>query len=430
MTLKRIAILLLCVMGIISLSCNRGQGSSGGQPGAAATAAPVTLNFWSWRTEDVDAYEKLFALFSQRNPGLTVVHTPYRNTDYNTILQTALAGGSGPDVFMARSYGGMEALAQSGYMQALDDLMPELRAFDDANRRGATSIEDGKIYGVPMASQTCVIFYNADIYSRLGLSIPVTWDQFIANMEAIRRANIIPIGNGGRDGWVFETMVGNLAPNFYGANAFYEGVRNGTRTFEDPAFITAIQRIKDLEPYMPPMLMGVSYDDARAMFINEQAAHFIGGSYDAAFFSVENPRLRYDIFRPPVARQGDTSYVAVYADGSYAMNTATPNRDQSLTLLKFFASRDTGEMHVRDIKWVTAVPGVDSSSEPFIAKILDFQRNNTPHIMVVGFRYGQPTGSVELQAAMQGMFGGTLTPAQVAKQIQDGIATWHKPFQR
>jgi raffinose/stachyose/melibiose transport system substrate-binding protein len=225
-------------------------------------------------------------------------------------------------------------------------------------------------------------------------------------------------------------MLGNLAPNFYGANTFYEGVRNGTKNFQDPAFITAIEKIYELAPYMPPMLMGVSYDDGRALFINEQAAHFIGGSYDAAFFSVENPSLKYDIFKAPVARQGDISYSAVYADGSYAMNSATRHRNESLTLLKFFASKDTGEMHVRDIKWVTAVPGVDSSSEPFIAKILDFQRNNTPHIMVVGFRYGQPTGSVEIQAAMQGLFGGTMTPADVAKQVQDGIATWHTPFQR
>jgi raffinose/stachyose/melibiose transport system substrate-binding protein len=402
----------------------------GGQQGGSSAAAKTTLNFWSWRVEDVAAYEKLFKVFEQKNPGLSVIHTPYRNTDYNTILQSALAGGSGPDVFMARSYGGMEALAQSGYMTALDNLMPELRNFNDANRRGATSVNDGKIYGVPMASQTCVIFYNSDIYNRLNLKIPVTWADFIANMEAIKRAGIIPIGNGGKDGWVFETMVGNLAPNFYGATAFFDAARNGSKTFEDPAFITAIQRIKDLEPYMPPMLMGVSYDDGRALFINEQAAHFIGGSYDAAFFSVENPRLKYDIFQSPVARAGDAAYAAVYADGSYAMNTATPYKDQGLTLLKFFAGKDTGEMHVKDLKWVTAVPGVDSSSEPFISKILDFQKNNTPHIMVVGFRYGQPTGSVELQAAMQGMFGGQLTPAQVAKQIQDGIATWHKPFQR
>ena len=426
MTLKRIAVLFLCLICAGSFVFAAG----GGQQGGSSAGGKTTLDFWSWRTEDVDAYEGLFKVFTQKNPNINVVHTAYRNTEYNGILAAALAGGSGPDVFMARSYGGMEAFAQSGYMVALDDLMPELKAFNDANRRGATSVTDGKLYGVPMASQTCTIFYNTEIYSKLGLKIPVTWDEFIANMEACKKAGIIPIGNGGKDSWVYETLLGNIAPNFYGANAFYDGVRNGTKTFEDPAFVAAIQKLLELKPYMPDMVNAVSYDDGRAGFMNGTIAHFCGGSYDAGFFSAETPSLKYDIFRPPVAKAGDTSYVSVYADGSYAMNTATTKKDAALTLLKFFASKDTGEMHVKAIKWVTAVPGVDTSSDPFIAKVLDFQKNNTPHIMVVGFRYGNPTGSVEIQAALQGLYGGELTPAQVAKRVQDGIATWHTPFQK
>jgi raffinose/stachyose/melibiose transport system substrate-binding protein len=423
--MKRTVILLLCLVCAVSLifiGCTKKQDGSGG--------VKTVLNFWSWRTEDVDAYEELFKIFEARNSDIDVVHTAHRNTEYNTILAAALNGGSGPDVFMARSYGGFEAFAQSGYMQALDDLLPELKSFNDANRRGCTSIEDGKIYGVPMASQTCVIFYNTDIYSKLNLKVPVTWDEFIANLEAIKKAGITPIAFGGKDSWDYETMLGNLAPNFYGANDFYEKVRAGQTTFEDPAFVGAIEKLNQLKPYVPEMVLGVSYDDSRALFINEQGAHFLGGSYDAAYFTTQNPSLKYDIMKPPVAKAGDISYSAVYADGSYAMNTATPQKDAALKLLKFFAGTDTGEMHVKAIKWVTAVPGVNTSSEPFITKILDFQKNNTPHIFVVGFRYGQPTGSAEVQAAMQGMYGGQMTPADVAKKVQDGVATWFEPFKK
>ena len=418
--------LLTILVALIAAGTVFGSGARQGGAGGGKTV----LNFWSWRTEDVDAYEELFKVFEAQNPDIDVVHTAHRNTEYNTILAAALNGGSGPDVFMARSYGGFEAFAQSGYMQALDDLLPELKNFNDANRRGSTSVADGKIYGVPMASQTCVIFYNTDIYSKLGLNIPITWDEFIANLETIKNAGITPIGFGGKDAWDFETMLGNLAPNFYGANGFYEKVRAGQTTFQDSAFVGAIEKLNELKPYVPDMVLGVSYDDARALFINEQAAHFLGGSYDAAYFAVQNPSLKYDIMKPPVASAGDTSYVSVYADGSYAMNTATTQRDAALKLLKFFAGRETGEMHVKAIQWVTAVPGVDTSSDPFIAKILDFQKNNTPHIFVVGFRYGQPTGSAEVQAALQGMYGGQMSPADVAKKVQDGIATWFEPFKK
>jgi raffinose/stachyose/melibiose transport system substrate-binding protein len=420
--MRKTVVLLLC------LACAGSLVFAGGAGQRSAAGGKTVINFWSWRTEDVDAYEDLFKIFEAQNPDIDVVHTAHRNTEYNTILAAALNGGSGPDAFMARSYGGFEAFAQSGYMQALDDLMPELKNFNDANRRGCTSVTDGKIYGVPMASQTCLIFYNTAIYSRLGLKIPVTWDEFKANLEAIKKAGITPIAIGGKDAWVFETALGNIAPNFYGANDFYNKVRAGQTSFQDPAFVGAIAKLDELKPYMPDMLLGVSYDDSRALFINEQAAHFLGGSYEAAYFTAQNPSLKYDIFLPPVAKAGDTSYVSVYADGSYAMNVATPKKDAALKLLKFFAGRETGEMHVKAIQWVTAVPGVDTSFDPFITKVLDFQKNNTPHIFVVGFRYGQPTGSAEVQSALQGMYGGQLTPADVAKKVQDGVATWYEPL--
>jgi raffinose/stachyose/melibiose transport system substrate-binding protein len=118
MAFKRQRVLLLCVVFAVLLGILVSFGGCRRETGAAR-AETTTLNFWSWRTEDVAAYEGLFRIFEQRNPGLRVVHTPYRNTDYNTILTSALAGGSGPDVFMARSYGGMEAWAQSGHMVPL-----------------------------------------------------------------------------------------------------------------------------------------------------------------------------------------------------------------------------------------------------------------------------------------------------------------------
>jgi len=90
--------------------------------GAASTsAADVELTFWSWRTEDIDAYEKFIKVFEAENPGITVKFIPFKNTEYNTILATALQGGTGPDIIHLRSYGGMEALAEAGYLMELTE---------------------------------------------------------------------------------------------------------------------------------------------------------------------------------------------------------------------------------------------------------------------------------------------------------------------
>lgn len=396
----------------------------------SAFAQKTTINFWTWRPEDVEAYNKLIAVFEKANPGITVVQTAQKNTEYNTILSAALSGGSGPDVFQSRAYGGLETFAQSGFLEPLDKWVPELKAFGAGPLRGATSIKDGKVYGVPFASQTLFVFYNKAIYKQLGLSVPDTWDQFIGNLQAMKKAGIQPLANGGKDGWTLEVMMGALCPNFYGANDFFDAVVAGKTTFQDPRFVGAIAKLKELTPYMPDLYMGVSYTDMQSAFINEMAGHFIGGSFEAGYFSAQNPKLDYDVFAAPVAKKGDPHYVSLYADGNFSMNAAGKNKDASAKFLRFLASKTTGDFFIKDLKQVSAVPGADTSSSPYISKVLSLQKYNTPYIMLVGFRYQQPTGSVLAQAALQGFMAGKFDAAEVAKQIQEGIATYYAPFKK
>ncbi len=264
-----------------------------------AFAQKTVLQYWTWRPEDVDKYDQLLAQFQAQNPDIQVVQTAQKNTEYNTILSAALSGGSGPDVFQSRAYGGLETFAQSGYMEPLEQWVPALKGFASAPLRGATSIKDGKIYGVPFASQTLFVYYNKKMYAKLGLKVPTTWDQFLANLAAMKKAGIQPLANGAKDGWTLEVMMGSLCPNFYGANDFFNAVVKGQTNFQDARFVNAIARLKDLTPYMPNLYMGVSYTDMQSAFINEQAGHFIGGWFEAGYFGSQNPDLQFDVFPGP-----------------------------------------------------------------------------------------------------------------------------------
>jgi raffinose/stachyose/melibiose transport system substrate-binding protein len=393
-------------------------------------AQKTELNFWTWRPEDTEKYQTLLASFEKQNPGVTVKISAFKNTEYNTILSAALAGGSGPDVFQSRAYGGLETFAQSGYLEPLDAWVPELKGFDKAPLGGATSIKDGKVYGVPFASQTLFVFYNKAIYKELGLKVPETWDQFLANLAACKKAGYQALANGGKEGWTLEVMMGALAPNFYGANDFFQAVVAGKTNFQDPRFKGAMDKLKELTPYMPDLFMGVSYTDMQASFINEMAAHFVGGSFEAGYFSSQNPKLDFGIFAGPVAKAGDPRHVSVYADGNFSMNAGSKKKDAAAKLLKFFASKETGNFFINELKQVSAVPGADTSKSPYIKEVLSLQKFNTPYIFLVGFRYNQPTGSALFQSAAQGFFGGTLSSADLCKQVQDGIATYYVPFQK
>ncbi len=393
------------------------------------SAAPVTLNFWTWRPEDNDTYKELIALFEKQNPGIKVNITAQKSTEYNTILSAALNGGSGPDVFQSRAYGGLETFAQSGYMEPLEKWVPELKKFSAASLGGATA-KNGKIYGVPFASQTLFIFYNKKMYKELGLSVPSTWSQFLSNLAAEKKAGIQPLANGAKDGWTLEVMMGSICPNFYGANDFYNAVVKGKTNFQDPRFQASIDKLKELVPYLPDMYMGVSYTDMQSSFINEMAGHYIGGSFEGGYFKAQNPDLDFDVFACPGIKASDPHYVSVYADGNFSMNAAGKNKTAAAKFLRFLASKQTGNAFIKELQQVSAVPGVDTSSSPYLAKVLALQKQNTPYLFLVGFRYQQPTGSTLIQAALQGFLAGKIDSAEVCKEVQDGIATYYEPFKK
>ncbi len=396
--------------------------------GEETTDDATVLEFWSWRVEDVAVYESLIERFETQNPDIRVTFNPIVQTEYNTVLSAALQGGGGPDIIHLRAYGGLEQFAQPGYLMPLDGEISALEDVPAGTRRGATSIADGRVYGVPFASQTLVIYYNARMYDELGLAEPETWDEFIVNLEAMREAGITPLANGAADGWTLEVMSGVIGPSFYGADDFFDAVITGETDFTDRRYVAALDVLNELIPFMPDGYMGVGYVDMQASFINEGAGHFIGGSWEAAYFASQNPSLEIGIFAGPPAERGGTRYVSSFVDGSFGASATTEHPEAATRFLSFLMSREAGQFLAENLKLKSDVPGV-SVDDPFLGELIRLNEHATPYVHLVGFRYEQPTGSTLLQSALQEMFAGEITAADAAEDVHRGLATWFEPFQ-
>ena len=120
------AVALLVTSATLALAaCSSSDPTNGSTAGApSGGGAQVTLKLWSWRTEDVAAYnKKIFPKFEQENPGIKVdFEAPVVNTEYNQSLTTALAGSDGPDVAMVRAYGGLQGWTRD--LLPLDGVVP------------------------------------------------------------------------------------------------------------------------------------------------------------------------------------------------------------------------------------------------------------------------------------------------------------------
>lgn len=393
-------------------------------------AAPkkVTLTFWSWRTEDIEAYETFITQFNRKHPEITVEFIPYKNTEYNTILSTSLQGGSGPDIIQLRAYGGMDPLANAGYLLPLEGQVPELKNFASDVLLGATCRRDGKIYGVPFAIQSIQVLYNKKIFAAQGLSEPKTWSELLKTAEKVKKAGYVAFANGTKDAWTLETLFGGVAPTFYGGSDFYDKVVKGKTNFEDSKLQNALKKMVELKPYLPDNFTGVSYTDMQMMFAQEVAAMFIAGSYELGTMAQMNPNLEIGAFVVPGETATAPKYNSTYVDGSYGINAAGKHQAEALAFLRFLATKEYGQMFTDHLQQISAVPGI-TSKNPALSGIIGAMKP-TPFLMLTGFRYGTPSGSTLLQNELQALFAGAQTIEKTLKNIQIGVATWYEPFKK
>lgn len=393
-----------------------------------APAFAQELTFWSWRQEDRAQYEEIIAAFEAANPGITVNFEAYEAANYNTILSTALSGGTGPDIMMVRAYGAFETVASAGYLMALDEeTVPGLTSLPEPALAAETLREDGQIYAVPFASQTMLVIYNRDIFDQLGLEEPSTWDELIAVSQAIEEAGMFAFANGTGEAWQNETIVSALGSSIIGKD-FYDDLMAGDTDFTDERFVAALRALDEIKEYFPDGFQGLDYPSSQQLFASGMAGMFAGGSFEIANFRSQNPDINLGVFPAPVAEEGDEHLVGLYFDGGYAGNANTEHPEAVQAFLSFTASEGFGNMFANSLGNISPIPGVTFESE-LLQEVAELNQNSIPYIMLVHFRFQEPSGSVLLQQEVQRMMAGEGTPEGAAQAVTDGIATYYEPFQ-
>jgi multiple sugar transport system substrate-binding protein len=165
---------------------------------AQATAAPaapaqsgnaqVTVSMMGWGSIlEKENVQKGLDLFQSKNPDVKVnwLHTP---DDYDTKLNTVLAGGSPPDVFWARN---LPDFVSRGVVLDVtervknDPLIGKADYFIEPQEQDRATI-NGKWYGIGSCWVIHHLYYNVDMFQKAGIEPPSTdpakawpWDQFV-----------------------------------------------------------------------------------------------------------------------------------------------------------------------------------------------------------------------------------------------------------
>lgn len=130
--------------------------------------------------------------YMEENPNVTIIiEERPGGTEGDNIVKTRLATGDMTDMFWYNSGALLQALNPN---QTLVDIADQ--AFlENVSEAFIPTVSSGEaIFGVPMGTgMGGGILYNTVVYEELGLEIPLTWDEFVANNEVIAEAGITPV---------------------------------------------------------------------------------------------------------------------------------------------------------------------------------------------------------------------------------------------
>lgn len=405
-------------------ACAPGGGDSGDKGGDA-----VNLKVWGWRQEDVAAYNKIFQIYEDANPGVTVEYVPYKNTEYDTILKTGLTDASGPDVAQLRSYGLLQPLVAASGLVPLDDQIKELGGFSKPVLDGARGESDGKVYGVPFALQTLHVIYNEKLFADHGITAPTTWADMIAAFEKLNSAKVIPLASTVTDTWMLPIQHEIFGATTYGGTDYLNKMITGGAKFTDAPWVKSVEAWKGTNKYWPPQSSGVSYADAQALFTSGRAAMFPGGIWELGVFEKANPGMKMGIFNVPPAPGAavDKTLVPGYVDGSFGVSAKSPKREAALDLVRWMASAEFGRAYSTELRQISAVPNVQPEDKLLAQALRGYQENPSPYVTYAYFSGGSPTAWDLASAAFSDYLLGRRDAADAAGHIQRGVDQWFRP---
>ena len=225
----------------------------------AYAAEPQQLVIYHWWTAggERQAMQKIFDWYGKKNPDTKIVDNPVAGgggITLKTVLLGLLAAKIPPDTFQSLSGAELKQYVDGNYIEPVDDVWQAQNL--DTNYPpviGKMTTFNAHHYGIPMnAHRANWLFYSRKVFDELQLAPPTTVDEMIAAAQVIKakKPDVAPIGIGTREKWpavfLFDvTLLSTGGPDIY--EKFYSGQLNVKAT---PAIRTALQKYKDLIPYL------------------------------------------------------------------------------------------------------------------------------------------------------------------------------------
>ncbi len=402
-----------------------------------AKEAPDSKNelvIWHWMTDREDTLQKLVDQY-QKTSGIQIRMELYAPSDvYSSRIRASAQTGTLPDIFgVLGEPWDLASYIKSGHVANLASALsadggawrnvffPKALANNTFAPDNQYGVAPG-VYGVPIDVSNIQMLYNKDLFKQAGLNParpPETWDEWIADWHALKKAGIPGLVSGWGETWMINCFASNYAFNVMGEKKVLDTYR-GKVLYTDPDWIRVLSLFDDIrkEGILASGAVTMINKAAEQTFANGKAAFAFNGSWCVNPYHGMNPDLSYAPMLPPRISNHYPMRIWGGAGSSFMVNAQSPRQAEAIRFLRWLTAAPQQSILAKETLNLPANRASIGNLPPLLASFAA-RMNDTTHPSQWPVSE-HPVVTEALGKGIQSILIGEKTPLQVAEEI-DGL---------
>ncbi|MFG1947482.1 ABC transporter substrate-binding protein [Nonomuraea sp. NPDC048826] len=337
--------------------------------GLQAQDTRVKLEFFQFKPEAIETFDRIIADFERGHPHIDVTqnHTPTAES----AIRARLVKNDVPDVISLNGNGVFGELAAAGVFHDFSGA-PVARGVSPPIQRILNDLgvhREGEVNGLPFASNASGVIYNKDLFREHGVEPPRTWSELVAAAGTFRAAGVDPFYVTLADAWTtlptFNALAANLPPP-----DFFDRREAGRTTFAQ-AYPEVVAKLGELFRYGQRDRFSRSYDDGNQAFAQGKAAMYLQGSFALPAIKQFEPDFEIGTFALPATDDPAATRLVSGVDVALTMGREPEHPEESMAFIAYLMRPEVIEAYAEE---QLAVPPIEGavSRDPALAGLMPY----------------------------------------------------------
>lgn len=342
---------------------------------SAALAGELVINYDGSDPAPKKAFEQVIESFEKANPDIEVKWNIFDHEGYKTSIRNFLTAEA-PDIASWYAGNRMAPFVNAGLFEDVSDVW-KAEGWNEtlASAAGAMTIDE-KQWGVPYTYYQWGVYYRKDIFEKLGLEVPKTWDEFLAACAKLKENDITPITIGTKYLWtaagVFDYL--NLRTNGYNV---HNDLTAGKIKYTDERIRKTFGHWDELvKPgYFIENHASMSWQEALAPMVQGKAAMYVMGNFavaplrEAGLTDDQLDFFQFPVINPEVAMAEEAP------TDTFHIPSGAKNKEDARKFLAFLGTKDIQTMVNKELGQLPIHKDAEVKDDKFIQAGFDMLSN-------------------------------------------------------